>query len=311
MTDLALLRKIYGSVYVTALPDGRHIPWKLLSIKDYLEIEALRVAGTYTQGQLEDEVFRRCVLDPLIIEKMDQLKAGTVETVAVAILGNSGPQSVDELNYSLHINRSLIQNAMHQMISMTCQAFPGYTPDDLYEMDYETLVQRAALAEDKLLRTGVIPEKVVFEQKERKPQQQRRTDLDSKQLFDRYEQQRKPTPQPPSKTTIITTGDMMEAEAAYTGHERSDKILRETQMVDEAAGIYDDYVRQMKDGEKVIIPSHEERVRAAKARAEENKKKYEATLKGKSETDNEEWQKLLEVKKKAQVRKARRRRQRR
>ncbi len=306
MIELGLLRRLYGSVYVTALPDGRYIPWKPLSVKDFLEFETLRTMGNYTLGQLEDDVFYKCVLDPLVVEQMDQLKAGTVSTVAATILAASSPGSMDELNYSLHVNRELIQGAIHQIVSMVCQAFSGYTPDDVYEMDYATLMQRAALAEDKLLKTGIIPERIFFEQQEIS-QPPARTELDSKQLYNRYEQQQRPVSKPPpkSKATVITTGDMLEAEVAYTGHERSDKILREAKMVDETTNIYGSYVEQMKKGEKVVIPSTEERKRAAQARARENEKKYKAALKSKSKVDDKEWQELLKIREKARARKAR------
>lgn len=315
MLELALLRQIYGSVYATVLPDGRYIPWKPLPLKDFLELEALRAVGTYSQSQVEDEVFRKCVLDKLIVDRMDQLKAGTVSAVAATIFANSGPQSIDELNYILDANRSLVQGIIHQMVSMICQAFPAYTPDAVYNMDYETMMQRAALAEDKLLKMGILNERIVFEQQGVEPQPQQpkpKPKLDSKQLFESYNKQQKQpvskSPPPGTKQTIITTADMVEADAAYTGHERSDKILRESKMVDETAGIYKDYLRQMKDGNKVVIPSHEERLRAAKARAEENKKKYEASLKQKADTDAEERAKLLEIREKARARKARKRR---
>jgi len=320
MLELALLRQIYGSVYATVLPDGRYIPWKPLPLKDYLELEALRAVGTYTQSQLEDEVFRKCVLDELIVDRMDKLKAGTVSAVAATIFANSGPQSVDELGYIFNANRNLVQGVIHQMVSMICQAFPAYTPDDVYNMDYETMMQRAALAEEKLLRMGILNERIVFEQQgvpeEQQQQQQVKQKIDSKELFERYNKQQEPRPSkpviqpPPSglKQTVISTADMVEADAAYTGHERSDKILRETKMVDETATIYDDYLKQMRDGKKVVIPPHEERLRAAKARAEENKKKYEESLKQRAQVDANERAKLLEVREKARARKARKRR---
>jgi len=235
--------------------------------------------------------------------------------VAATILSSSGPQSVNELNYYFEANRGLVQNAMHQIVSLVCQAFPGYTPDQVYDMDYEVLMQRAALAEDKLIKTGFLNEKVIFEQQGLSQEQQEMSpppELNSKQLFDTYEKQqgRAPAPPPPKNapTTVISTSDMVEAEQAYTGHERSDKILRETKMVNETAGIYDDYMQQMKDGDKVVIPSHEERMRAARARAEENKKRYELSLKEKSKVDDEEWQKLLKVREEARARKAKKRR---
>ena len=318
MLELALLRQIYGSVYATVLPDGRYIPWKPLPVKDYLELEALRAVGTYTQSQLEDEVFRKCVLDKLIVDRMEQLKAGTVSAVAATIFASSGPQSIDELNYIFDANRNLVQGIIHQMVSMICQAFPAYTPDKVYDMDYETMMQRAALAEDKLLKTGILNERVVFEQQgvPQQQQQQVQPKLDSKRLFDHYNKQREPRVSKPviapspsvEKQTVITATDMVESEQAYTGHERSDKILRESKMVDETATVYGDYLQQMRDGKKVVIPPHEERLRAAKARAEENKKKYEESLKQKAQVDAKERAKLLEIREKARARKARKRR---
>jgi len=318
MKDLVQLRRIYGSIYLTTLPDGKKVPWKPLSIQEFLEYESLRQIGTYPTGCLEDEIFQKCVLDAALVDEMDNLKAGIVSTVAATIMAHSGPSGAEDLTIFLNMNRMMVQGTIHNLIRTVCLAFPSYKPEDLYAMDYVTLMQRVALAEEKLLETGMIKERITFDTIT--PQAQpRRPNVDSKELFDRHQQQQNipdvPTPATGfSKVskTVISGREMAEHEAAYTGHERSDKILLEDKMVKETAEMYPDYLDQMKDGGKVVIPSHEERLRAAKARAKENALKYKEGLakltKGQKEADKEELKKLLEIREKARARKARKRR---
>lgn len=320
MKDLVQLRKIYGSVYLTILPDGTKVPWKPLSVQEFLEYESLRELNAYPIGCLEDEIFKKCVLDSSLVDVMDDLKAGIVSAVAATIMAHSGPQGVEDLTVFMNINRMAMQGIIHKFVRMVCWAFPGYKPEDVYAMDYVTLMQRVALAEEKLLEAGLIGERLTFSvasDQQQSPQQRPR--VDSKELFERQQRQRQmpniPAPAPGFsgiKQTIITGQEIVEHNAAYTGHEQTDKILLEHKMVEDTAGIYQDYVQQMKDGKKVTIPSHEERLRAAKLRVRQNALKYKEEMAKNAEANKkdqeEELKKLLEIREKARARKNRKRR---
>lgn len=319
MKDLVQLRKIYGSVYLTTLPNGTKIPWKPLSIQEFLEYESLRELNTYPIGCIEDEIFCKCVLDTTLVESIDQLKAGIVSTVVAGIMAHSGPSSVEDLTIFLNFNRIAMQGVIHKLVRTICLAFPSYKPEELYAMDYATFMQRLALAEEKLLDTGLIPERMVFENVVQKQQPVRqRPRVDSKELFERQQKKERipdiniPRPAPgfsEIRKTVISSNEMREHEAAYTGHERTDKILLENQMLQDTVKVYKDYVKQVQDGKKLVIPTHEERLRAAQARAKANEEKYKKTMAQQAvhnqKAAEEEYQQLLKIREKARARKAR------
>lgn len=306
MNDLAYLRKIHGdNSYVTVFPDGFTVPWKALSVEDFLKYETLKTTDQYLQEQLEDEIFCKCVQDTYLVQSIDKLKAGTVGTVVATIMAYSGPTTSDELNIALDISRRQVQGAIYQTTGMICQAFQAYKPEEVLAMDFNTFMQRAAMAEDKLQKLGIMKEPLTFEN----PQQQTTAQPAPKRdLYESYQQQEKPSPTPPpksTKTTIISKGDMVMSDSTYTGHEKADKTLREQEMVNETTAVYDDYVKQVKEGKELVIPSHEERLRAARARAKANEIAYRKTLQEKKIDNRGEMQEALKFREKERIRKAR------
>jgi len=169
---------------------------------------------------------------------------------------------------------------IHYIVNLICQAFPAYKPEELYEMNYSLLMTRLAQAESKLLRTGMINEPIKFQHlNEEQPVQKKKQKVDTKTLLEKYYDKQDPEITPQKKTpvkdkkVVITSTDMDEHVASYTGHEKTDRMIIEHKMVKETAGIYKDYIDQMKKGEKVTIPSHEERMAAARERMAKNKEK--------------------------------------
>ena len=308
MKEIIQLRKTYGSVYLTILPDGRKIPWKPLSIKEFLEYESLRELNAYPIGCLEDEIFLKCVLDTTYTNNIDRLRAGLISTIVTNIMSVSGPTQLNELEAAMEGGRAMAQGIFNQFVKYICMAFPGYKPEDIYAMDYSTLMQRLALAEDKLLQSGMLNEKLTFTKPEDKiPKTRPRPKLDSKKLYDIYEQSKQP------QQTIISNKDMQEhSQIAYSGHEKIDKVLLEDKMVKETIQVYPEYLKQIKENNgKFAIPSEEERIRIAKARVIENERKYKEKMKQQAQLqkqqDKKELKQLLAIKEKARAKKAKKR----
>lgn len=303
MDYLLYLRSRYGNVFATELPDGRVIPWRPLTVGEFMEYDGLLRTGQYPRAAIEDEVFTKCVLDEGVVKGIDSLRAGIVTTVTAAIFSVSGPHSPEEMNLIMNYNRMQADGVIPYVVSLICQAFPAYKPEDVYAMDYTTMMTRLAHAEHKLLRTGMISEPVSFHTIGQEPQapqrpQPQKPKVDSSKLFEEYYARQGVKPPPPTKpppapkakkgqTTVITENDVAEHTTHYTGHEAEDRIILEAQMVDETSGIYDDYLEQMRKGEKVTIPSHEERMAAARKRMEANRQKAIAVAKAKREEELE------------------------
>lgn len=293
MDHLLYLRSRYGSVYATELPDGRIIPWRPLTIGEFVEYDSMLRMNQYPAAVIEDEVFQKCVLDEGVVKGMEHGRAGVVSTVTAAIFSVSGPDSPEEMNQVMNFHRMQSGGVFPYIISLITQAFPAYKPEDVYAMDYSTMMSRLAQAEHKLLRMGLIDQPIFFENAQAQQQEQRppppRERVDSSQLFEKYYEGQgvkpppptRPIPPPPApavpskteKPVVITETDVAEHTTHYTGHEAEDRIILESNMVNETTEIYGDYVEQMRKGEKVKIPSHEERMAAAKKRAEANRQK--------------------------------------
>jgi len=294
------------------MTDGQVIPWKSLSIGEFLKYRDILRAGVYAPSVIEAEIFCQCVLDPVIISHIEDQKAGTITTVVTAILNASGPISLDDFNNRLNSNRRKAKEPLNQAVAIICQAFPGYTPDILEKLDCEALMFRLAQAEDRLLAMGFLSEPIVFEGTEQP--KKKKPKIDKEALKKIYESQgitegvsRSPqkdfklkadtknpkkmnrpgkfteeiTPRNSNKVkdgkVIITNAQM--AERFATGKDMEDLCLMEAEMAKDVALIYPDYAKQMTTGKTVEIKTVEERVNDAKIRADERRKALQARKK--------------------------------
>lgn len=198
-------RKKYGGVYYSHFPNGLLIPWKLLSVEDWIRYNRDYNRGVIPDCNLEDEIFRKCVLDDSIVRQMDYLPAGIVGIVTTNIWRLSGPINNERLNADMHSARVIVSSertsVFHDFMKYITMAFP-YTPEQVYAMDYETFMIRFAQAERKLLALGVITEPIsvnVPEEEQEPPaprQKKPRERLDAKKLYDEQQQQRQTGVQP-------------------------------------------------------------------------------------------------------------------
>jgi hypothetical protein len=288
--DILSLRKRYGrGVFVTILPDGTSVPWKPLSIGeyyDYKERYALRLDAVV---DIEDEIFCKCVTDPLLVENIDLLKAGTVSTVVASIFEYSSPPKDPEMmNFIMNGSRIRVQkNVIHSFVPLICSVFPAYKPEEIYAMDVDTFFLRLAQAEEALMSSGKLVEPIEFIDPSAPVQNEQNEILTQKRIDDLLKQVNNPPTinKPPrvqkrnnpstqhQEQVIITTGDIAEhAAMAYHGHEAIDRPLIEHEMVKKTAPIYQDYLEQMARGEKVRIKTPEERVAEFKKKMEERRK---------------------------------------
>lgn len=155
----------YGHVYLTIFSDTLIIPWNVLSIEDYIECSRYKQFGTMPISEIEEYIFKKYVLDKDIVKVFEYLPAGVISTVSANIWESSFPLSLNQLSTDLDLARAeLVSPDMkiyHEMISLILQAFP-YKPEEIYLMDYATLMERFSQAEDKLLRQGFLQKPVSF-----------------------------------------------------------------------------------------------------------------------------------------------------
>jgi hypothetical protein len=278
MDQLLQLRERYGEVYVLILPSGQHIPCRPLSVGDYLKYDNLFREGRIPSAYLENEIFRKCVLDNSYIIRIYDLNAGIVSTVATLIMQISAPATLEGLDQHLAKARHEANATLHDLVSYVCQAFPAYKPEDLYDMPFDIFMFRVGMAERKLLNSGMVKEPLSVidyskeqpNKRQQKPKSPVASRLNSGSKPEKnVAKEWKQTHQ--GQQTVIKTADMVEHQAAYAGHEKEDRILNENNMLAETAKLYPEYLAQVKAGQQVAIKSPEERKAAALLRAEESK----------------------------------------
>lgn len=295
MQEKLLLRERHGKgKYVTQLPDGQKIPWAPLSVGEFLYYDRLFGSGHYPDSYIENEVFRKCVLNPVLTKQVDRLKAGIVSTVVYNIMQFSSPSNLDELQYLLNVSRHNANMIVYDLVNTIIQAYPSYKPDELLALDIETFMLRVATAERKLLSTGFLKEPLAFESSEPQPVVPPVVKKASPPPVNMAQEYKRKTS---TNQTVITNDDMLEAQTAYTGHERADKMVIEDKMVKETMGVYDDYIKQMKEGKKVKIKTPEERKAEALARAEANRKANIELVKKRKAGEQNEMERLAKQRK--------------
>jgi hypothetical protein len=245
----------YGRVYVTSFPDGLSVPWRPLTVQEYIEYSKDTERGVYLPVYIEDEMFQKCVVDESLRSLSGSLKAGVISTVAVNIWQISGPTSVEAFNEDLETAREQINQSavtvIHELVQLITLAFP-YTPEQIYQMDYETFVSRVIQAENKLLQTGMIQEPIRMSQKGKQPRKRPLRDL--KKVFE--QQQRQEAPVPSEKTEdwwkktdhgidFGTEGKEQEVFGVH-GHDKLDLHIAQDKMVKEAQVQYADVLEKLR-----------------------------------------------------------------
>lgn len=282
MRQIYDIRKAHQGTYLTAFPDGTIIPWKPLSINDWIKYSRDYNRGVIPDSYLEDEIFRKCVLDQSFIRQLDHLAAGKITTVVTNIWQFSGPLQFDSLVNDLNTSRQLLQSegieVIHQLATLISTAFP-YKPEEVYALDYETLLLRAMQAEQKLLLLGIIQEPIQITKQANNQQSTnapRKPRVDAKKLYDEQQKKKKqPTPPPQTKEKWWNVSPVLESEnptqidfaierqaddlTVLDNHDRREppeirnfiiqKKTKETRakMVEDAKVIYKDLIAEMRN----------------------------------------------------------------
>lgn len=150
----------YKHLYKFYAASGDEIVYRLLTWQEYLAYTGAIDSGFTVSSDIEEEIFKKCVINDIYTDCMDHLLAGDVLTIVSLILTQSGPQNIDEIDVSLDEKREAVHSLNNQIISLICQAFPGYTPDTIEQMDWETIMERLALAESILISQNILQEPI-------------------------------------------------------------------------------------------------------------------------------------------------------
>ncbi len=133
-------------------PNGKRIPFRLLSWKDFNKYWELSQKGTIPADIVEDAVFRQCCLDPVCIDRADEMLAGVISTTVAIIMQMSGPANLDGFNGDMDTARNLVDTLNSQIVMVICRAFPAYKPEEIGEMSWSNVLIRLAQAERILMK---------------------------------------------------------------------------------------------------------------------------------------------------------------
>jgi hypothetical protein len=198
----AEVRHQYGDVYITTFPDGRIVPWKTLSIGDFIYYDQQITRCVMPPAVLEDEVFRKCVQDQSVIDGIYDTPAGVITTVVQNIWEYSGPSTPEKLQSDFEEARSIMKGTraslIHECANMIATGF-NYTLEQVYEMNYETFLLRLAQAESKMLTMGAIQEPFTFHTNQEGPtfadlnkKDKPRVKVDAREAWERQQAARTP-----------------------------------------------------------------------------------------------------------------------
>lgn len=262
------LRELHGEIYVTTLPDEVNVPWKPLNYGDYIYYTNLLQEGRISRALLEEEIFRKCVVDKGFLLKISGGKAGTITTVVDHIIKLSGPGTIDDFNNLLNVTRSIAENPLHKIITVICKAFPAYKPEDLYVMDINTVMLRLAQAEGILLEGGLIKEPIVLYKEGEKPKPLRRAPQELKSTWEKSMKfadlnKAPPPPLKPKTAPKAVEGKKQEVSPALVKranidnlvieslnkqdtNEYSDDPVKRQQMLNDVPTIYADLIERLR-----------------------------------------------------------------
>lgn len=165
MTTIFVSREKHGECFVSRFDDGLDIPWNPLSLSDFMYYDQQFIEDRIPSAILEEEIFKKCVLDETIKLNFNLLNAGIVTTVAGQIFEFSGPMDPRAIERDLDVARYQVSNFLSDSVSIIIQTFPGYTVKEVEALTYREFLKLLAMAERRLFAMGVIQEPLnpVFE----------------------------------------------------------------------------------------------------------------------------------------------------
>ena len=144
------LKSRHKHVYSTSA-DDKTVVFRPLTWKEQHSL----VEGATEDCEQADNIVKACLLYPEYDSLIEDFDAGVVETLATEIVSASGFSSVEAFNEGLIWAREETQKVEYEVIAAICKAFPAYTPEDVYDLQFLDIMVRLAIAE-KIL--GMSPE---------------------------------------------------------------------------------------------------------------------------------------------------------
>jgi len=142
-------------IFQLSFSDGTIVRFRLLNWEESKIYIRLFSRPELPLDLVAERIFRDCVVDQHILNRMDTLRAGVVSTIVELIIAMSGPVSdVEKFNKDLDEARALASLPDSFIVTTICRAFPAYKPEDIETMDWDKVQYRLAQAESILIPLG-------------------------------------------------------------------------------------------------------------------------------------------------------------
>lgn len=141
-------------IYLIEMPHGsvlfRLLPYDKTRIAE-------RICKTFPSltPKIEEDIWDECVIEHSFPSSLEDMNAGIIASVVRVIIKLSAPKTIQEMQEDLDKEREKLRDVRDQIIIKICEAFPGYTPENVTIMDWPTLVERLSQAE-KILGTEFV-----------------------------------------------------------------------------------------------------------------------------------------------------------
>ncbi len=135
----------------STVADGKTVVFRPLTWQEQHSL----VEGATEDCEQADNIVETCLLYPDYDSLIEDFDAGVVETLATEIVNASGFSSVEAFNEGLIWAREETKKVEYEVIAAICKAFPAYTPEAVYDLQFLDIMVRLAIAE-KIL--GIAPE---------------------------------------------------------------------------------------------------------------------------------------------------------
>jgi hypothetical protein len=138
------LRSTWSNLFILETKDGFFI-FRPTTKGEFTDFSSLFES---IGDEVEDQIFEKCVLYPKMTdEDVDGLYAGTITSVADAIVSVSGFSDEDVFLSLLEENRTAMNLVDNQILAVLMKAFPYLTIEDINKLDIQQYTYRVALAE--------------------------------------------------------------------------------------------------------------------------------------------------------------------
>jgi hypothetical protein len=152
IATLSKLKKQHKYVFHSTI-GGIGVTFRLLTWSEWNFYIKAKTYGLDDPFAIEDHIWTEVVLDPLLIDQMNNLPPGLVTTIVAIVMSLSGnvaaqEDDIEALNAELRGVRAVHESAIYeQFIEIVCKAFPGITPLDVEELPFPEVLRLLVISE--------------------------------------------------------------------------------------------------------------------------------------------------------------------